>query len=127
MSTKHTVLLAALIPGLALLTACNRNVDDTNPTPTAETTPAPAATDTAPPEPTPTEPMPAETAPAAMPSTGSELAFADMDKNHDGGITKDELADSDTLYEHFSAADSDGDGKLSEAEVSKHRAEMSPD
>ena len=126
MSTKYTVLLAALIPGLALLTACNRNVDDTNPTPTTETAPAPAATDTMPPEPTPTEPMPAETAPAAMPSTGSEMSFADMDKNHDGGITKDELADTDMLYEHFSAADTDGDGKLSEAEVSKHRAEMSP-
>ena len=52
------------------------------------------------------------------------MSFADMDKNHDGSLTKDELSSSSMLYQHFSTADTDHDGKLSEAEVSKHRADM---
>ena len=47
-----------------------------------------------------------------------------MDKNKDGGITKDELADTEMLSQHFATADKDGDGKLSKSEVDAHRAEM---
>lgn len=56
--------------------------------------------------------------------TGADKTFADMDKNKDGGVTKDELAATDMLYQHFDKADANGDGKLSEDEIAKHRAEM---
>lgn len=76
-------------------------------------------------------PMPAEPAPVADPMPmdprmpmDSKMSFADMDKNADGGITHDELADSEMLHQHFETADTDKDGKLSSAEVDKHRADM---
>ena len=119
MNFKTPVLFALLTPGLALLAACDRapDADDTAKAPVAEM-PAPAPTPAA-------APMPAESMPAgSMPAAGGEMAFADMDKNHDGKLTKDELAPTEMLSQHFSVADSDGNGSLSEAEVTKHRADM---
>lgn len=121
MSSKSTALFALLIPGLAMLAACDRvtgpDKDDVAAT-------APVA---APPAPEPAMPaatMPADNMPAAAAMAGNEMAYADMDKNHDGNLMKDELAETDMLYQHFSVADTDGNGKLSEAEVMKHRADM---
>lgn len=127
MINKHAVLLAVLIPGLAVLAGCkDRDADDTV-APVA-TTPAPA--DATPAASMPAEPMPAADMPADsmsdhdMAAMGKEMSFADMDKNHDGGVTHDEMMDTDMLHQHFSVADTDGDGKLSEAEIMKHRADM---
>jgi len=52
------------------------------------------------------------------------MSFDDMDKNHDGGMVRDEMADTEMLHQHFDQADGDHDGKLSKAEVDKHRADM---
>ncbi|MEO6226677.1 MAG: hypothetical protein ABIO61_02320 [Thermomonas sp.] len=129
---KHTVLLAVLIPGLAVLAGCKGNDADDNVPPVAVTAPA----DTMPAQPMPADAMPATNMPADgmqadanmpahdMGAMGKEMSFADMDKNHDGGVTADELMDSDMLHQHFSTADSNADGKLSEAEIMKHRADM---
>ncbi len=139
MINKHAVLLAVLIPGLAVLAGCKGKDADDNVAPVAVTTPAPA--DAMPAEPTPAQPMPADATPATempaegmhtdgnmpnqdMAAKGAEMSFADMDKNHDGSVTADELKDTDMLHQHFSVADSNGDGKLSEAEITKHRADM---
>lgn len=111
---SHTMLPLALTLSIALFaTACNRDAADM---PAAE----PAVT----PAPEPVEPAaePPMTEPAAPVDSG--MAFDEMDKNADGGITQDELTDSEMLYEHFSAADTDGDGKLSSTEVDAHRAAM---
>jgi len=117
MINKNTILLALLIPGLAGLTACNRNAaDDT----VAPVTTAPAPADSMPAQPMPADPMPAN----PMPPTGNEMSFADMDKNRDGGVTHDELSDADMLHQHFSVADANGDNTLSDAEIMKHRADM---
>lgn len=118
MSTKTTAMIALLIPGIAMLAACNRA-----PAPDAD-----GATATSPAASTPATP-PADTMPAdqmaSMPGmTGDGMSFADMDKNGDSSISKDELSDADMLHQHFSVADADGDGKLSDAEVMKHRADM---
>lgn len=137
MINKNTVLLAVLIPGLAVLAGCNGKDADDNVAPVAVTAPA--------------DNMPAQSMPAAemkaddmkadgmkadgmkadeamaghdMGAMGNEMSFADMDKNHDGGVTADELMETDMLHQHFSTADSNGDGKLSEAEIMKHRADM---
>ena len=114
MNYKTPVLFALLTPGLAMLAACDRapDADDTAKAPVAAM-PAPAATP-------PPAPMPA----ASMPAAGVEMTFADMDKNHDGKLTKDELAPTDMLSQHFPVADADHNGSLSEAEVTKHRADM---
>lgn len=128
MSTRHTVLLAMLIPSLALLSACNRHdADDAAATAAAaDTTAAPA--DTMPAEPMPADnSMPAASAATdsmASPTMGDAMSFADLDKNHDGSVSKDELAAGDMLMQHFSVADADANGMLSEAEVAKHRADM---
>lgn len=74
-----------------------------------------------------TEPAPAESMPpAATPATpvDSGMSFADMDQDGDGGVRREELAESEMLYQHFSVADTDGNGQLSEAEVEQHRADM---
>ena len=57
-------------------------------------------------------------------STMDSMSFADMDKNHDGNLSRDELPTKSMLYQHFSTADADGNKLLSEAEVNKHRADM---
>ena len=114
MFNKHTLLLAVLVPGLAGLAACSRNDADDVAAPV--TTTAPAAADAMPAQPMPAEPNP--------PMGTAELSFAEMDKNGDGGVTHDEMSDADMLHQHFSVADADGDNKLSEAEIMKHRADM---
>lgn len=114
MLNKHALLFAALIPGLAGLSACSRNDADDVAAPVTTTTPAAADT-------TPAQPMPADPSPSMG---GNELSFAQMDKNADGGVTHDEMSDTDMLHQHFAVADADGDNKLSEAEIAKHRADM---
>ena len=66
--------------------------------------------------------MPEPAAPAAAVDSG--MPFDAMDKNADGGIVLDELAPTEMLHQHFIQADTDQDGKLSPAEVDKHRADM---
>lgn len=120
MKTKTPLLLALLVPGLASLAACDRNdaaTDDAAPPPAAMTDPAPVET------------MPAETpAPAPAPTpAGDEMTFAQLDRNGDGGVGMDELTPADMLHQHFSVADADGNGALSEAEILQHRADMAGD
>ena len=145
MNMKSTVLLTLLMPGLALLSGCNQATPDADTpvdaTTTAPTDMTPASTmpaDTMPADTMATDSMATDTMPAgsasapAMPSDGTggmagaadNLSFADMDKNSDGGIAHNELATGTMLDMHFSTADADSDGKLSEAEVAKHRADM---
>lgn len=132
MKTRTNVVLSALLmPGLAMLAACDRNKPATD---EAATPPAaaPADTGTTPPA---DNAMSSDTTPPAdnmqgdagqdnSGMTGGDKTFAEMDKNHDGSVTKDELDPSDMLYQHFSVADANGDGKLSEDEIAKHRADM---
>lgn len=135
MKAQNKLFLAMALSSALLVTACNRNdndADDAAATAASADTTAPADTmpasaTTAMPADSTVAPAPgASVAPAASATTpvDSGLAFAAMDKNGDGGISKDELADTEMLYQHFSAADTDGDGKLSAAEVETHRAEM---
>lgn len=64
-------------------------------------------------------------APAAAASTEHKMEkFSDLDKNSDGHLTATELPANHMLHKHFAAADSNGDKKLSDAEVSKHHAAM---
>lgn len=136
MNFKTTALCIALVPALAMLAACNKpNDTDGDGMVPAATAPA----DTMPADNMADQTMPADTMPAdsmASDNMGSDsmagdsmmagdgMSFADMDKNGDGGISKDELKAGQMLYDHFSVADADGNGMLSEAEVTKHRADM---
>lgn len=125
MKQKTLPILVAALATAMLAVACQKKAEET-PTPPAETATAPAPAETPPPvtetPPPATEPTPSTMASAAPVDSG--MSFEDMDKNKDGGIAKDELADTEMLSQHFSAADKDGDGKLSKAEVDGHRAEM---
>lgn len=116
MKIKTTVLFALLMPGVAMLAACNPtpDADDAAMAPSADATNDPPAVDT----------MPADPMPPMPDMTGDERTFAQMDANQDGGITQDELSPGDMLHEHFSVADANGDGMLSEDEVAQHRADM---
>lgn len=67
---------------------------------------------------------PAPTPPATM--ADATTPFDDMDTNHDGSITHDELPDSSPLHQSFSTADKDGNGSLSRAEVDAVRKTMPP-
>lgn len=120
MKSNNVLMLALALSGVFALTACNRDatpaVDTTTPIAAPATDPMPA------PAPMPSEPMPTE--PMMTAPMDSGMTFAVMDKNGDGGVSLDELADTEMLHEHFSVADSDSDGKLSTAEVDKHRADM---
>lgn len=114
MNIKTATLLALLTPCVAMLGACatHRDADDSMKAPAASSS-MPASSS-----------MGSSTASSTSGMSGGEMSFADMDKNHDGSVSKDELSASDMLYQHFSVADTDGNGKLSEAEVTKHRADM---
>ncbi|MEO6137611.1 MAG: EF-hand domain-containing protein [Luteimonas sp.] len=115
---KNSLMLALLIPFLATVSACKgHDADDAAPAP------VPAADATPPPPDAAAAPAPM--APSAMPAAAAgDTPFADLDKNHDGSLTKDELPDGEMLKDHFSKADTNGDGKLSEDEVASHRAAM---
>lgn len=120
MKTHNPMLLVFAMATALSLAACTR---DENPA-VADPEATPPVVE---PAPMPAEPMPAEPAPPAATAPApmdSGMSFAQMDKNADGGITLDELDASEMLHQHFSAADTDSDGKLSEAEVEKHRADM---
>jgi hypothetical protein len=67
----------------------------------------------------PAEPItPAPTMPEpAPPPIDSGMTFVEMDRNSDGGITREELDAGEMLYQHFDVADTNGDGVLSQAEV----------
>ena len=121
MNYKSTALIALLVPSLAMVAACNRapEADD------ATTTPAVGAMSDPPPADTmPTDTMPADSIGTTSGMAGEEMSFAAMDKNQDGGVSMDELTAADMLHQHFLVADTDADGKLSDAEVTQHRAEM---
>ena len=132
MKAQTSLILAVALSGALFASACHRDNDSddaaTAATPAPATVAAPAEPMSPPPAMTTAAPAPASTAAAPAASTTSPvdsgLAFAAMDKNGDGGISKDELSDTEMLYQHFSAADTDGNGKLSSAEVDTHRAEM---
>lgn len=74
------------------------------------------------------QPMPAAPpAPQAAPAPGQDVgvpAFGDLDKNHDGRLTRSEVPkDVETLKPlraHFREADLDGNGSLSEQEYLKY-------
>jgi hypothetical protein len=119
MKQKMLPILVVLLATAVLVVGCKKTEETTATAPTAAE-PAPAPAPEAPPP--ATEPMPPTPAPAAPVDSG--MSFEDMDKNKDGGISKDELADTEMLSQHFAGADKDSDGKLSKAEVDAHRAEM---
>lgn len=54
-------------------------------------------------------------------------SFAALDKDKDGYLTHRELPTTEMLDQHFSAADTNHDGKLSKSEVDQHRASMMKD
>jgi len=116
MNFKSTALIALLVPSLAMLAACNRTPEADD----ATTTPAVGTMS----EPPPADTMPADSMGTMSGMAGEEMSFAAMDKNQDGGVSMDELTAADMLHQHFSVADTDADGKLSDAEVTQHRAEM---
>ena len=121
MKPNNPLLLSLALSSAIFVTACNPDRDETPAADVAADQPAPAV------EPAPAPPPmqePAAPAPATAAAVDSGMPFTVMDKNADGGITQDELASTEMLHQHFTQADTDGDGKLSEAEVDKHRAEM---
>jgi len=129
MKAQTRLILAVALSSALFASGCKRDNDSDEAATAAApaTVSAPAESTLPPPAATTAAPAPASTAAAPAASTtpvDSGLAFAAMDKNGDGGISKDELSDTEMLYQHFSAADTDGNGKLSSAEVDAHRAEM---
>ena len=132
MTKKTTVLLALLTPGLALLGACAS--EGTTADTTAPTTSSSTAADTSMHERHITDQhvdrhqrhasgMGATTSGSSTTSTGTmgsdghraaARRSAELDKNHDGSLTRDELPSSSSIASQFSTYDTNGDGKLSE-------------
>lgn len=65
--------------------------------------------------------------PDAMPVNEVEKAFRELDRNHDGYISKDEISSSKALAQGFESADKNHDGKLDLAEFQSLEADASPD
>lgn len=127
MKQKTLPILVVALATAMLAVACQKTEETPTTTPPAETAATPTPAPETPPPVTETPPPATEPTPSTMASAepvDSGMSFEDMDKNKDGGIAKDELASTEMLSQHFSAADKDGDGKLSKTEVDGHRAEM---
>lgn len=138
--SKTSILAAAL--SLAFVAACNKadktaGINDNEPATTASqpsdtTAPADttAGTNTTATDATgtgttgiePTTPAP----PATTTMADATTSFDDMDTNNDGSLSQDELSDTNPLRQNFSAADKDGNGMLSRAEVDAQRNAMPP-
>ena len=134
MTKKTTVLLALLTPGLAMLGACATDSTKSADT-SAPTTSSSTAADTSMQNSTSTDTtsgsmgattsgMGATTSGSTTTSTGTmgamgssgSVSFSELDKNHDGSLTRDELPSSSSIVSQFSTYDTNGDGKLSETE-----------
>lgn len=106
-----------------LVSACGRDEESTNsPRPeSADVGETPAVG-----VPTVAEPFSeARSAPASAPvKRDSGLSFTDLDKNMDSDVTRDELPMTEMLHQHFDQADTSQDGKLSYAEIERHRMDM---
>jgi hypothetical protein len=130
MTINKTLLFVLLAPGIAALAACAHDRDNTADMGAAESTSSSTAADTGSMSSdtgtTGTETgtstgMGATTSGSSTTSTGSmgatgNASFSDLDRNHDGSLTRDELTSTDAITSQFSTADSNGDGKLSETE-----------
>lgn len=118
MKPTTQLLSTLLLPGLLVLAACDRGEpvnNDAYQEPAAEVDAADA-------------PPPMDAAPAVDDAMmGDEMTFAQLDANSDGSVSMDELSPTDMLHQHFSVADADGNGTLSEAEIQQHRADMAAD
>lgn len=55
---------------------------------------------------------------------GADSTFKSLDRDSDQRLSKTEASGDKMLSEHFAAADADGDGYLSKAEVSAHMKQM---
>lgn len=119
MRSNNLLLFACAVSAALAVSACHRDEADEADHAAATTAVAPA-------------PAPAPDAMASVPSVVAStepmvdtgMTFEQMDQNHDGSVTADELHDNDMLKQHFAEADSNGDGKLSADEVAKHKADM---
>ncbi len=120
-----TPLLLALALSTLLVSACGRDGESNN-SPGAESEDFGEAPDVG--VPTVAEPSPVARSPPAPASApvkpDSGLSFTDLDKNMDSGVTRDELPMSEMLHQHFNEADTSRDGKLSYAEIERHRMDM---
>ncbi len=134
----RTFLLPLAIASVLAATACNREeapadpvaapADPATPTDTMATDPAappamdPAMSGTTPPaSASESDPM---MPPAGPVTSASTATVATHDTNKDGGLSMDELPQDDILRQHFSAADGDGNGMLSQEEIDKHNTDM---
>ena len=122
---SSTPLLIVVGLSALLVSACRRDGESNN-APDAQSADfgeAPAVSAPAVAEPSPrarTVPTP-NSAPVKR---DSGLSFTDLDKNMDSDVTRDELPMTEMLHQHFNEADTSGDGKLSYAEIERHRMDM---
>src|ERR1700716_1332796 len=72
------------------------------------------------------QPAPAGSAPPPSPDKDMKMQrhFAQLDKNGDGAISRDEAAGHKALAGHFDEMDADKDGKLTREEMQAYRASM---
>ena len=118
MKSNNLLILACAVSAALAVSACSRDeADEADHAAVVVPAPAPAPAASVAVAP---EPVVASTAPVV----DSGLAFDQMDQNHDGFISPDEMHDNEMLKQHFTAADTNGDGKLSPDEVAKHNADM---
>ncbi|GAA4854648.1 hypothetical protein [Luteimonas vadosa] len=130
MNAKTPLLFALLVPGILALAACDRAdapADDAATAPVATPPVEALPDDTQDTAGLPPGVVPPEEATGDVEIADSGMTFAQLDANGDGGVTMDELAPTEMLHAHFSVADADGNGSLSQAEITKHRADMAAD
>ena len=112
MNRNNLLLIACAVSTALAVSACHRDeADEADHAATVASAPA-----------APVVATPAATPPMAPVDSG--MTFEQMDQNHDGSITPDELHDNEMLKQHFAEADTNGDGKISPEEMAKHQADM---
>jgi hypothetical protein len=117
----NRILLACVLASAVAMAGCNK---DDNANPAMVTTPAPPPNAESPAAPSSALPPANEStaAPLTTESLPGPKTFEDLDANHDGSLTPDELKADDLLRRNFKRADADHDGKLSKREVDGYRA-----
>jgi len=120
---RASPLLLALIAAVTVTPAFAQTAPTAQAAPTADASGAPTTEGRPSSDPAGTPPS-TDAQPMATTSASRPASFKELDANHDGKLSKEEVAGDAMWSSDFDVADADKDGFISKSEFKKHEADV---